>query len=275
MIIFYVIQILCLIAIVFELFSIYGFLCGCTKVRCSVVSSSKVLKRRDGFLVDEYWKTAVTSECRGKPVNAVLRTSTYCPAGQQIECYYHLKKNIIFRKRDLRKNLHSSSLAVLSVSILFLVLNSVFSLASIGRMLVKNIVTVTSWALTIIFITLGIILIAYAVIAAEKKRDKDVITVNASISDVIRKSSKHNENEQFSYYPIYLYKLNGVEHRVHSKIKHSSPPAVGSSTTVLVNKTKGSLVEYNDVAKSFFEGLCFIAVGLCFIAVQWFLLIPE
>ena len=88
------------------------------------------------------------------------------------------------------------------------------------------------------------------------------------------KTTRHHENIQHTYYPIYTYTLNGFTHTVRSKIKHSEPPVKGTIKNVRINTKKGSLVEFNDVGKSFFEGVCLFIVALCFIAVKWFLILP-
>ncbi len=274
MIISTIIQAVCFITIILELLDIYKFLNGCRKVRCTVVSSKKIVKRKDGFLIDEYFRTRVSFQNNKETAKAVLRTSTFCPNGQQFDCYYHTEKHIIFRRRDLRKNIKSSTLILLSVSILFVVLNSVFSLAVIGRLILDNIINIFAWGLTAVFFIVGTSLIVYAVYAIRSYKDKDVAKITAVVEDVIMKTSRDNENRQYFYYPIYSYKYNGIQHTVRSKTKYSAPPKKGSNKTVFLNKRKGSLVEFSEAGKSLAEGICFYLIAACFIAVNWFLITP-
>ena len=274
MVISTIIQAVCLIVIVIELLRLYRFFSGCKKVRCTVVSSKKVVKRRMECLTDEFYRTKVVFDINNENMNAILRTSTFCPIGQKIDCYYHKGKHIIFRKRDLRKNLNSSSLIMLSVSVLFVVLNSMFGITAIGHALVDNIIDILAWGLTIIFSLIGAFLITYSVYAFRAYRSKDVIKISAKVEDVIMKVSRDNENKHYTYYPIYSYTYKGFRHTVRSKIKHSSKPKKGSSVKVSLNTTKGNLVEFNDVGKSFAEGICLLIMSLCYIAVHWFLIIP-
>lgn len=274
MIISTIIQTACFITIVFELLDIYKFLHGCKKVRCTVVSSKKIVKRKHGFLVDEYYKTRVSFKNNSETAKAVLRTSTFCPNGQQINCYYHTDKHIIFRRRDLRKNIKSSSLILLSICVLFVVLNSVFSLAVIGKIILDNIITIFTWGLTAVFFIIGTSLIVYAIYAIKSYKDKDIIKITAVVEDVIMKTTRDNENRQYSYYPIYSYQYNGIQHTVRSKTKYPAPPAKGSRKTVFLNKRKSSIVEYSEAGKSLTEGICFYLIAACFIAVKWFLITP-
>ena len=274
MIISTVIQIICILLISWELFNIYRFFRGCKKVRCTVVSSKKIVRRRHDYLTDEFFRTKVSFDNNGVPGTAILRTSTFCPIGQRINCYYHREKHIIFRKRDLRKNLRSSSLIITSVSILFVVLNSLFSITAVSKAIFNNIVNILVWGLSVIFALIGAFLIVYAVYAFRSYRSKDVKTIKARIEDVIMKTTRDNNNVRHTYYPIYSYTFNGVKHTVISKMKYSSPPKKGTFADVRLNTAKGNLVEFNDVGKSFFEGLSLFLITGCFIAVKWFLILP-
>ena len=266
-----IITVVCFITVVWELFSMYKLFKSCSTVKCSVVSSKKIQERRDGFLIDEYWKTHVIFTHENTEKCATLKTSTYCQQGQILGCYYYPKKDIIFRKRDLKKQIKSSSVIITTIGALFLFLNLIFRLSTISRMFVKNIAGILSVLLIIAFFSLGIGYIIYSINAIKKTSEKKVTKINAQIVDIVRVSKRHKENERFSYYPIYSYKFNNECHETRSKLKHSEPPDRGSKVTILVDKKKAGPVEYNDVANSLIMGICFIIFAAIFIYVFWFM----
>lgn len=267
MIISTIITVVCFIAVVWELFSMYKLFKSCSTVRCSVVSSKKIQERRDGFLTDEYWKTNVTFTHKDIEKSTTLKTSTYCQKGQILGCYYYPKKDIIFRKRDLKKQIKSSSVIITTTGALFLFLNLIFRLSTISRMFVKNIVSILSVLLIIVFLILGVGYVLYSINALKNTSVKNVTKTKAKIVDVVRVSKRHKENETFSYYPIYSYTFNNENHETKSKLKFSEPPKKGSTVTILVDNKKAGPVEYNDVLNSLIMGICFIIFAALFIYV--------
>lgn len=262
-----VIVTICFIAVVFEIYSMYKLFKSCCKVKCSVVSSKKATERRDGFLTDEYWKTEVTFTHQNTDKRATLKTSTYCQKGQILGCYYNPKEDIIFRKRDLKKQIKNSSIIITVVGILFMVLNFLFSLSLISRIVIRNITSILSILLISFFIIVGIGYIIYSINARKNTSKKKVTTTEAKIVDIVRKSKKHNGNVQFTYYPIYSYTFDGEPHETKSKLKHTMPPKKGSIVTILVDNKKAGPVEYNDVLNSLIMGICFIIFAAIFIYV--------
>ena len=265
-----IITLVCFIAVVWELFSMYKLFKSCSTVKCSVVSSKKIQERRDGFLTDEYWKTNVTFTHKNTEKSAILKTSTYCQQGQILGCYYYPKDDVIFRKRDLKKKIKSSSVIITTTGALFLLLNFIFTLSTISRIFIKNIVSILSVLLIIAFLGLGAGYIIYSVTAFKNTSDKKVTKTKAKIVDVVRVSKRHKENEKFSYYPIYSYMFNNENHETRSKLKYSEPPKIGSIVTILVDNKKAGPVEYNDVMNSLIMGICFIIFAALFIYVFWF-----
>lgn len=270
MIISTIITVVCFIAVVWEIFSMYKLFKSCSIVKCSVVSSKKIKERHDGFLTDEYWKTNVTFTHENIEKSAILKTSTYCQQGQILGCYYYPQKDIIFRKRDLKKQINSSSVIIATTGALFLFLNLVFRLSTISRMFMKNIVSILSVLLIIAFLSMGIGYILYSVTAFKNTSEKKVTKTKAKIVDVVRISKRHKENQTFSYYPIYSYTFNNENHETRSKLKRSEPPKTGSTVTILVDNKKAGPVEYNDVVNSLIMGICFIIFASLFIYVFWF-----
>ena len=267
MIISTIINVVCFITVVWELFSMYKIFKSCATVKCSVVSSKKIQERHDGFLTDEYWKTNVTFTYKDIEKRATLKTSTYCQKGQILGCYYYPEKDIIFRKRDLKKQIKSSSVIITTIGALFLFLNIIFRLSTISRMFVKNIISILSVLLIIAFLSLGIGYVLYSINALKKTSMKNVMEIKAKIIDVVRVSKRHKENQQFFYYPIYSYKFNCENHETKSKLKHSEPPKKGSTVTILVDRKKAGPVEYNDIVNSLIMGICFIIFAAIFIYV--------
>lgn len=270
MIISTIIVTICFIAVVIEVYSMYKLFKSCRTVKCSVVSSKKIMERRDGFLIDEYWKTTVNFTYDGVERHITLKTSTYCQKGQILGCYYYPEKNIIFRKRDLKKQIKSYHIIITSVGVLFLVLNFIFSLSAISKIIVMNIAAILSVLLISFFFSLGIGYIIYAITALKNTSSKKVTKIEAEIADVVRKSKRHKENETFTYYPIYRYTFNGESHETKSKLKHKTPPEKNTTVTILVDNKKAGPVEYNDVVNSLIMGICFILFALLFIYVFYF-----
>lgn len=270
MIISTLIAVACFIIVVFEFLSMYNTFRKCIKIKCCVESSEKAREREDGFLIDEYWKTEVSFEYDNQTRNVVLKTSTYCQKGQIIECYYYPKKDLVFRKRDLRKQFKSSALVVTPVGILFLFLNFLFQMTNLSYLVIKNIATIISVIITAIYSIIGIWYVVYSVSAIKNTSKKRVTKTNAKVVDIIRKTRKHKEHVQFTYYPVYSYVFKGEAHETQSKLKHSVPPKKGSTVTILVNNKKGGPAEYNDVANSMIMGLCFIGIAVILVCLVWF-----
>ena len=265
MIVSAVISVICILAVIYELAVIYLFLSRCKVVKCRVTSSDKVQKRRQGYLAEEYYKTLTQFSYGGELRRAYLKTSAFCQTGQIISCYFHPEKNIIFRKRDLKHNLRSHSLAVLSVALLFLVLNLVFGLTVLGDFLVKHIVVIITIMLTLSFTSLGISLLIYGINSARLSSKKRVMKTTAHISDIIRKRTSGRGRAEYLYYPIYTYSFSGEKHKVTAKRALSTPPKKGSRTTILVDRKKGSLIEYRDTVTSIIQGVCFMIISGLFI----------
>ena len=269
MIISTLIALVCFIVVIAELLSMYQTFKSCCKVKCSVISSRKIQERKDGFLTDEYFKTKVDFTYRNLQKSTSLKTSTYCQKGQILACYYYPNKDIIFRKRDLKNQFKKSSLVVTTTGILFMFLNILFRLTVLSR-LFKHLVGVLSVLLIAAFLGFGVGFISYSVYALKRTSKANVTKIEAQIVDVIRKSKKHNENEQFTYYPIYRYTFKGIEHETKSKLKHNKSPVIGSCAAILVDNKKAGPVEYNDVKNSMILGFCFIFFALLFIYVILF-----
>ncbi|MBQ1517346.1 MAG: hypothetical protein IIT49_04485 [Clostridia bacterium] len=265
MIISAVISVLCILAVIYEITVIYLFLRRCKVVKCRVTSSDKVQKRRQGYLAEEYYKTLTEFTYGGELRKAHLKTSAFCQTGQIISCYFHPDKNIIFRKRDLKHNLQSHSLAILSVALLFLVLNSVFGLTVLSDFLIKNIVIIFTIMLALSFTTLGIGLLIYGINSARLSSKQRVMKTSAHISDIIRKRTSGRGRAEYLYYPIYTYTFSGEKHKVTAKRALTSPPKKGGRTTILVDRKKGSLIEYHDTVTSIIQGVCFIIIAGLFI----------
>lgn len=264
------IAVVCFIVVVFEFLSMYNTFKKCVKIKCRVASSEKTRERENGFLTDEYWKTEVNFEYGGKTRKVVLKTSTYCQKGQIIECYYYPFKDLVFRKRDLKNLIRSSSLVVTSVGILFLFLNFLFRIANVSSLVIKNIASILSVIITVLYSVIGIWYIAYSANAIKNTSKKRVTQTSAKIVDVIRKSKRHKENEQFAYYPIYRYTFKGESHETQSKLKRTVPPKKGSTVSILIDNKKGGPVEYNDVANSMVMGICFIIIAALMVYLVWF-----
>lgn len=270
MIISAIIVTICFIAVTFEVYSMYKLFKSCCTVKCSVIASKKIKERRDGYLTDEYWKTDVTFTYNNIKKRATLKTSTYCQNGQILGCYYNPKKDIIFRKRDLKKQIKNSSIIITTIGFLFMVLNLIFTMSNSRTTVIKNITSTLSVILIITFLIIGIGYVAYAVNAVNRTSDNKVTKIKAKIIDVVRKSKRHNGNEKYTYYPIYSYTFNGETHETKSKLKRSEPPKKGSVVTIYVDNKKAGPVEYNDVLNSLIMGICFIVFASIFIYVFLF-----
>ena len=265
MIISTIISIICILAVIYELTVIYAFLIRCRVVKCKVTSSEKVQKRRQGYIAEEYYKT-LTEFCVGEEKHkAYLKTSVFCQTGQVISCYYHPDKNIIFRRRDLRHNLKSHSLAVLSVALLFLVLNSVFGVTTLSSLITKYIVIIISVILALSFFSLGVFLLIYGINSVRLSSKKRVMKVTANVTDIIRKRTSGRGRAEYLYYPIYTYNFSGEKHTVTSRKALLSPPKMGGKKLVLLDKKKGALIEYRDTVTSIIQGVCFIVIAGLFI----------
>ncbi len=251
----------CVLVVLFELLSMLMIFRSCRNIRCTAVSSEKVCEREDGYLIREYWNTGVTFELDGTTRSASLETSTFCQKGQVLSCYYYPKKNLVFRKRDIKAVLRSYTIPAFSVGLVFLLLTLLFSMTSLGGLIVSHIFEATGIILLIPFTVLGIGFTVYSVSAFRHTSGKRVTSVSAQVTDVIRKTKSHRENTRCHYYPIFRYKLGNVEHNVTSRIGRDDPPEIGSTENVLADIKKGGLVEYKDVSSSFVLGVCFLLIA--------------
>ncbi len=270
MIISTVIMVACFGLILFELVSVFSVFRSCRNVRCTVDSSEKVLKREEGFLVREYWKTTVGFELDGVRRSAVLETSTFCQKGQVLGCYYYPKRDLVFRKRDVRRVFRAHSIQAFSIGVLFLLLILIFRMTALGGIIIAHTVEAVGVLLILPFTGFGVGFIVYAVNALRHTQSSRVTTVNAKIVDIVRRSRRHRENERFTYYPVYSYKLGGFEHTVTSKLGRETPPRRGSFEHITADAKKGGPVEYKDVTSSFVLGICFLIIaGLLLYAVAF------
>lgn len=270
MVISTIIASVCLIIVVFEFFIIYKFLKSCINIACKVTSSEKAEERVDGYLVKEYWNTTVSYQIEGKEKTATLKTSFFCPKGQTLYCYYSPKKDFLFRKKDFKKQINSSSYVVISIGILFMVLNLIFNLAGIDEIVEINISIALSVILIVSFLGIGIGWVLYSSFAIKNTRKNNVIVTKAVVKDVIRKTSKNKDIHSYTYYTIYSYEFHGENHEVKSKIGRNIPPKKGSHVKILVNKKKGGPVEYNDIGKSMILGISFIMLGILILLILLF-----
>ena len=265
MIVSIVIMMVCFFTVTFELGYVIYVFHSCKSVKCIVTASKQVCAREDGYLVKEYWKTDVEFTLDGEKHKASLETSTYCQKGQVLSCYYHPKKNLVFRKRDIKRVLRSYSLPALTIGLLFLMLFSLFKMTALGRVIIAHAFEVVGIFLIFVFGGLGIGLITYAVNAFRHTEESRVTEIDAKITDVVRKTKRNRETKRYLYYPIYSYMLGGFEHTVRSRLARELPPEKGSTERVLADTKKGGLVEYKDMKSSF-------ALGLCFLIIAWLLL---
>lgn len=247
--------------IVYELLSALMVFRLCRNVRCTVLSSEKVSVREDGFLLNEHWKTEIGFELAGAQRTAMLETSTFCQKGQVMNCYYYPRKDLVFRKRDIRRVFRAHSIPAFSVGVLFLALDIIFGMTSLGGIIMHHLIEALAVILVATFAVFGIWFIVYFVNALRHTNKSKAVSVKADIIDVVRKTKRHRENERYFYYPIYRYKLDGFEHTVRSKIMRETPPKKGQKETVLADKRRGGLIEYQDIYSSLALGICFIAIS--------------
>lgn len=250
----------CFLLVAYEIITAFLFMDHCKNVLCVVISSKKVCKREDGFLIREYWNTDVTFDYNNEPRTTTLETSSFCQEGQVLGCYYHPGKNIVFRKRDIRRNLGTRSVTALWVGLVFLFITIGFRITSLGSIIKKNASDAALITLAVAFFIFGAGFLLYSLYAFRHTRKKRVTEVTAVISDVMRKSRQHSETRSYKYYPIYRYKMGGFEHIVQSKAGLSEPPKSGSRIVILVDKKKGGPVEFNDIGQCFVLGLSLLAV---------------
>ncbi len=261
MIVSTVIMVACFILIIYELLSVLVVFHSCTNVKCSTTNSEKVSRREDGFLVKEYWKTEVEFDLNGEKRSAVLETSTFCQKGQRLNCYYYPKRDLVFRKRDVRSVMRAHSIQAFSVGVLFLLLVLIFRMTALGGIITAHAVEALGIVLILPFTGFGISFIVYAVNAFRHTTASRVVKVRVQITDVVRKTKRHRENKRYTYYPIYRYNLGGFDHIVRSRLGRAEPPRKGSFETILADKKKGGPVEYKDVTASFVLGICFLIIA--------------
>lgn len=271
MIISTVISAICFIAVVFEALVILNFRKSCENVVCKVTESTKEELRADGCIVSEHWNTKVEFEYKGSKKSAVVAASTYCPKGQILKCYYHAGENIIFRRKDFRKHLSSSTLIILSVGLLFIVLNLLFHAVNVGELILKNITVICGFIVAVLLTIIGISKIYYSGTAIKQTRKNRVEYVRATVSDIIRKTSRYNENSVYTYYPVYKYNFHNMEHEVISKIGRKTMPKIGSKVQIRVNTKKGGPVEYEDVGNSMVMGISLLIIAFMLIGIIIFM----
>ena len=256
-----VITVICFIVIIIDLISMANVLRSCKNVRCSVVSSKKISERESSYLIREYYQTEISFKLENTERTAVIETSTFCQQGQVLNCYYYPKKNLVFRKRDIRGVFSSYTVPALSIGLLFLVLNTVFHVTSLGGIILEHTTEAFGIVLGTVFSSFGVGFIVYSINAFRHTRHSRVMQVSAEIIDIVRKTKKHGENIQHSYFPVYYYKLNATEHTVLSKFARQSPPKKHSKETILIDTKKGGPVEYKDIGSSFVLGILFIIIA--------------
>lgn len=261
MLISIIIMMACFVTVTFELGYVLYVFHTCRSIKCIVTASKKVCAREDGFLIKEYWKTEVEFTLNGDVRHTALETSTYCQKGQVLGCYYHPKKDLVFRKRDIKRVLRSYSLPALTIGLLFMMLYSLFKLTSLGNIIIGHAFEAVGILLIVVFASFGVGFIVYAVSAFRHTRESRVTQIDAKITDIVRKTKRHRETKRYLYYPIYSYKLGGFEHSVRSKLGRETPPKKDSTERVLADTKKGGLVEYKDMSSSFVMGLCFLVIA--------------
>lgn len=270
MIISTVITVVSFIVIIIDIISVINVLRTCRNVRCSVVSSQKVTEREDGFLIKEYFDTSVMFTLDNMTHNVTIQTSTFCQKGQILNCFYYPKRQLVFRKRDIRMILSSYTIPAFSVGVVFLLLIFVFEVTSLGGIIIQYAVEALAVLVTIPLTVIALYFIIYSVGAFRHTRHSRVTEVRAEIIDVIRKTNRHRENVRYSYLPIYRYTLNGVTHTVQSRLARDSAPKRNSREKLLVDTKKGGPVEYKDIYTSFTVGVLFLII-----AAQLLFLIPP
>lgn len=261
MIITIVLMIVSFVVVLFELGSVIAVFRTCKNIKCVVSSSKKVCAREDGYLVKEYWKTDVSFALDGEDRMASLETSTFCQTGQVLGCYYYPKKNLVFRKRDIRRVLRSRSIPAFSAGLLFLVLELLFRLTGLGGIIIGHAFEAVGIVLVLVFAAFGMSFAGYSINAFRHTRESRVTSIDAEVIDVIRKTKRNRETERFFYYPVYKYTLGGFEHTVNSRLARELPPKKGSTESVLADTKKGGLVEYKDMRSSFVLGICFLIIA--------------
>ncbi len=260
MIISTIIMVASFLLVFFEIVSVLTVFHSCRNVSCSVSSSQKISAREDGYLIREYWETEIDFELDGNYRSAVIETSTFCQKGQVLNCYYYPRRDLVFRKRDIRSVLRAHSITAFSVGVLFLLLNLFFRLTQLGGIIIAHTAEAIAVVLALAFASFGVGFIVYSVNAFRHLRGSRVTKVRAEIADIVRKAKRHNETVRYTYYPIYKYDLGGFEHTVQSKLGREEPPKKGKFETLLADKKKGGLVEYKDVGASLALGICFLAI---------------
>ncbi len=257
-----IITAICFMVVFYEVMSAFLVLRTCKRIRCTVVSSKKISRREDECIVDEFYLTEVDFVSEDQHRTASLHTNMICQKGQILSCYYYPRKNIVFRKRDLRSVLHAHSIHAFTVGLVFMLLNLLFQMTSLGTIIASHAIEAFTILLTLAFFVFGIWFIIYGINAQDQTRKSKITTIQAEVSDVIRKSRRHRENVHFMYYPIYNYSLNGTRHVVQSKVAREKKPNIGSKEEILVDLQKGSVVEYKDIESSFWLGTIFLILAI-------------
>lgn len=261
MIISTVIAVISFLVIIIDIISVLNVLHSCRSVRCSVLSSKKVIKREDGFLIKEYFDTDITFLLDNTPHNATIETSTFCQKGQILNCFYYPKKQLVFRKRDIKMVLNSYTIPAFSVGVLFLLLIFVFKVTTLGGIIIQYAVEALAVLVTIPLTIIAIYFIVYAINAFRHTRHSQVTEIKAEIVDIIRTTNRHRENIRYNYYPIYRYNFDGTVHTVQSRLARDNAPKRNSRENILVDTKKGGPVEYKDIYTSFAVGVLFLIIA--------------
>lgn len=253
---------ICFITIAIEVLHLYLKFKTKAIVDCTITKSEKTEHREDGCLVDEYWLTSVEFKYGGVTHQSELRTSSRCNPGQVVKCFYDEEDDTLLRRRDLRYSLSKVSPVILSVGILFLIVNLILSFLSRDLLTKLNIVKTVCTVLTVLFGLLGIFQIITAVLHKKNTSRNRIEYVECLICDIIRKEECHNENTRYTYYPVYKYSYRGSEHIVRSKLERDCAPKLGSKLTIPISRDKGGPVEYPDSNRSLILGTLFIFIAV-------------
>lgn len=272
MIISLIIVIVCFVLLALEAFYIYTYFRKSITVNCTVISSEKTEEREDGYLTNTYWMTAIEFNFKNTRKQTEIKTSTCCIPGQKMKCLYLPETNTVYRKRDFKKHLLNLSPVIFSIGILFLIIEIIISGFNLNVISKINIIKSVSIILVCLFAIIGSGQILASIICLKRSSKHNIELVDCEISEIIRKTTKHKENCNHMYYPVYKYTFHGYEHIVESKLGRSLPPKVGDKVSIPVDKKKGGPVEYTDLGKSIVLGIMFIVLSLLIFTI---ILLPQ
>lgn len=262
MIISLIIVIICFVLLAIEALYIYIYFKKSITVSCTVISSEKIEEREDGYLINTYWMTTIEFNFENIRKQTKIKTSTCCIPGQKMKCLYLPETNTVFRKRDFKKHLLNLSPVIFSIGNLFLIIEIIISGFNLNIISKVNILKSISIILICVFAIIGAGQIIASIVCIKRSGKHNIELVDCEIADIIRKTTKHKENFNHTYYPVFKYTFHGYEHIVESKLGRSIPPKVGDTVTIPVDKKKGGPVEYKDLGKSIVQGIMFIILSL-------------